>query len=36
MSHFIDNGDNTATDSRTGLVWTKNTIAKNGGMSNGT
>ena len=28
MQRFIDNGDNTITDTKTGLIWTKNTIAK--------
>ena len=28
MPRFIDNGDNTITDTKTGLIWTKNTIAK--------
>ncbi|MGE4072703.1 MAG: DUF1566 domain-containing protein [Lysobacterales bacterium] len=28
MQRFIDNGDNTVTDTKTGLIWTKNTVAK--------
>ena len=28
MQRFIDNGDNTITDTKTCLIWTKNTIAK--------
>nr|BBJ03774.1 hypothetical protein YBY_16220 [Marinobacter nauticus] len=28
MPRFIDNDDNTITDTKTGLIWTKNTIAK--------
>lgn len=28
MQRFIDNGDNTITDTKTNLVWSKNTIAK--------
>jgi len=28
MQRFIDNGDNTITDTKTGLIWTKNTVAK--------
>jgi len=28
MPRFIDNGDNTITDTKTSLIWTKNTIAK--------
>jgi hypothetical protein len=31
MPRFIDNGDNTITDTNTGLIWTKNTIAKDVG-----
>lgn len=27
MQRFIDNGDNTITDTKTGLIWSKNTIA---------
>ncbi|MFL1404220.1 DUF1566 domain-containing protein [Marinobacter sp. M1N3S26] len=27
MDRFTDNGDNTITDTQTGLTWTKNTIA---------
>ncbi len=27
MQRFIDNGDNTVTDSSTGLIWTKSTVA---------
>lgn len=28
MQRFIDNGDNTITDTKTGLIWTKNTVVK--------
>ena len=28
MQRFIDNGDNTITDTKTGLIWAKNTAAK--------
>ena len=28
MQRFIDNGDNTITDTKTNLIWTKTTVAK--------
>lgn len=28
MQRFIDNGDNTITDTKTSLIWTKNTVAQ--------
>ena len=28
MKHFIDNGDGTVTDTKTGLMWTKATVAR--------
>lgn len=28
MTRFIDNGDDTVTDSKTGLIWTKATISE--------